>query len=371
VEKSGQKLKIKPLFMSYFANLRIQRIVIHEIFKRNDDGTIVPLKYNSDLTLLDSIGLQTLQNRIVNALGDNSHSIEMDVVDSSAESSFQLGASLLKAENVEFVDISKRIAYKLAEAQNTRNIPGGVVLIFSGTTGLNNYATWGILKAEIHEGFIKENVSEALLLRYITDLLLTPQQRLYKLGMFIEIGRTDSDSPDRLPTDFKNYVYDHNMTRNETQHAAYYFYRDFLGCSYSPTDKKLTSDFYYETKNFIKSSELSDEEKGELNTALFTYMKVSQEQIIHVEEFADDFLPTEEIKQEYISYMESKSFPTHAVGKDLSYIRNKLKQRKLTFTSNVKIIAPADEFNQLVQIQPDRDNEHTLVKIKGSVETHD
>jgi hypothetical protein len=357
--------------MSYFANLRLQRIIIHELYKRNDDGTIPQPKYNNALTQLDSLGLQTLQNRIINALGDNSHSIEMDVIDSSVGSTFQLGASLLKAAADSFVETSKRIAYKLAEAQNTRNIPGGIVLIFSGITGLNNLATWGIIKAEVQEGFVKENVPEAILLRYITDLLLTPQQRLYKLGMFIENGESEAELTERTPNDFKNYVYDHNMTRNETQHAAYYFYRDFLGCNYSPTNKKLTSDFYYDTKNFIKTSDLSEEEKGELNTALFTYMKVSQEQIIHVEGFADEFLPTEEIKQEYISFMESKLFPTHAIGKDLTYIKAKLKQRKVTFTTNVKIIAPADEFTQLVQISPDLEHEQTIVTIKGFVQNHD
>lgn len=357
--------------MSYFANLRIQRIIIHEIFKRSEDGNIVVPKYNSSLTQLDTIGVQTLQNRIVNALGDNSHSIEMDIANSAEGSTFQLGALLLRGGNNDFVETSKKIACELSKAQNTRNIPGGIVLIFSGVTGLNSYATWGIIKAEVHEGFIKQNDSDAILLRYITDLLLTPQQRLYKLGMFIEIGNSTPDSAERLPSDFKNYVYDHNMTRNETQHAAFYFYRDFLGCNYSPTDKKLTSDFYYETKNFIKSSDFSEEERGELNTALFTYMKVSQEQVIHVEGFADEFLPSEERKQEYINYMESKSFPTHAVGKDLTYIKTKLKQRKITFTTNVKIIAPADEFNQLVQIRPDTDNEQTVVTIKGLVLNHD
>lgn len=357
--------------MSYFANLRIQRIVIHEIFKRNLDGTMPHPRYNESLTILDQMGLQTLQNRIVNALGDNSHSIEMDVINSDSTSCFQLGASILTSTDPEFVDISKRMSYKLAETQDSRNIPGGIVLIFSGTTGPNNNAMWGIIKAEVQEGFVKENASDALLLRYITDLLLTPQQRLYKLGVFIEIGQTPSNGSGRLTDDFKNFIYDHNMTRNETQHAAYYFYRDFLGCNYSPTNKKLTSDFYYETKNFIKTSDLSEEDKGELNTALFAYMKVSQEQIIHVEGFADEFLPTEEIKHEYISHMESKSFPSHAIGKDLTYIRNKLKQRKVTFTTNVKIIAPADDFNKLVQIEPNELEDKTVVTIKGHVENHE
>lgn len=357
--------------MTLFANLRLKKIVIHEIFKRKDDGTIESPKYNQSLTQLDSLGMQTLQNRIVNALGDDSHSIEMDVINSDNDSVFQIGAKLLEMDDDNFIEQSKIIAYKLSEAQNTRTIPGGIVLIFSCTTGLNSNPAWGIIKAEIQEGFIKEIDSDALLLRYITDLLLTPQQRMYKLGMFIEMGRSNEETETRNPIDFKNYVYDHNMTRNETQHAAYYFYRDFLGCNYSPTNKKLTSDFYHETKSFIKNSELPEDDKGELSTALFTYMKVSQEQIIHVQEFADEYLPTEKLKQEYIDYMENKSFPTHAIGKDLTYIKNKLKQRKVTFTSNVKIIAPADEFNQLVQIQPDKENGQTVVTIKGQIQNHD
>ncbi len=213
--------------MSYFANLKIQKIVVHEIYKRNDDGCLVTPKYNETLTSLDELGIQTLQNRIVNALGDNSHSIEMDVENYSSDSCFQLGASLLTSENAEYIETTKKIANKLADTQCSRNIPGGIILLFSGTTGLQNYLTWGIIKAEIQEGFVKESVSDALLLRYITDLLLTPQQRLYKLGMFIEIGQSQSTSLARKPEDFKIFIYDHNMTRNETQHAAYYFYRDF------------------------------------------------------------------------------------------------------------------------------------------------
>lgn len=357
--------------MSYFANLRIQKIVIHEIFKRDEDGEIIPLKYNDQLTTLDRLGLQTLQIRIVNALGDNSHSIEMDVTDTSVSSTFQLGASLLSSEDADYIDFSKQITYTLAEKQTTRSIPGGIVIIFSGLTGLNNYPFWGIIKAEVQEGFVKETSSDTLLLKYITDLLLTPQQRLYKLGIFIEIGQTEVLINERLDSDFKIYVYDHNMTRNETQHAAYYFYRDFLGCNYSPTDKKLTSDFYSETKNFIKYADLDDDQRNELNTALFTYIKVSQEQVVHVESFADEFLPTEELKQDYIDYMESKSFPTHAIGKDLTFIKNKLRQRKVTFSNHVKIIAPADDFNSLLTMQPDRENNQTIVTIKGHIENND
>jgi hypothetical protein len=52
----------------------------------------------------------------------------MDFSNSSEGAAFQLGVYLLKAENDDFVETSKRIAYKFVEAHNTRNIvPGGAL----------------------------------------------------------------------------------------------------------------------------------------------------------------------------------------------------------------------------------------------------
>jgi nucleoid-associated protein YejK len=350
--------------MSYFANLRIAKIVIHEIYKRDVNGEITPPRYNDRLTRLDASALDTLQARVIHALGDDSHSVQMDIVKDDISSTFQKGTTLLTGSEAEFIETSKQLCYHLAECQTTKGIPGGIVLIFSGTTGGQNFPIWAIIKADYQEGFVKSIEEENLILKYITDLLLTPQQKLYKLAVFIEHGQSPLINNLRSTEDFTVYVYDHNMTRNETQTAAAYFYRDFLGCHYSPTDKKLTQDFYLNTKQFINSSNLDFEQKNELGTALFTYLKVSQEQIVHVESFADEYLPIEE-KENYVQYMEAKSFPAHAISKDLTYLLKKLRQRKITFTNNVKIIAPAENFNSLVDIRSDPENDQTLVIIKG------
>src|SRR5579872_4094162 len=219
--------------MQYFANLRIKRFIIHEIYKRDEQGMLVLPKYNELLTKLEPIGLQTLQNRIVNALGDSSHSIQMEAKKTDADSVFQYGAELFNLKDEDFIDFSKKITYALADNQKTKTIPGGVVLIFSGLTGITNNRFWGIIKAEVHEGFSKESTTENLIIKYVNDLLLTPQQRLYKLGVFIEIGTTETENKLRVADDFNIFVFDHNMAKNETQHAAFYFFRDFLGCDYS------------------------------------------------------------------------------------------------------------------------------------------
>jgi hypothetical protein len=57
----------------------------------------------------------------------------------------------------------------------------------------------------------------------------------------------------------------------------------------------------------------------------------------------------------------------HAVEKDITYIKNKLRQRKVTFTNNVKIIAPADNFNDLLSIEQNNNTNETVVTIKAPI----
>jgi hypothetical protein len=88
---------------------------------------------------------------------------------------------------------------------------------------------------------------------------------------------------------------------------------------------------------------------------------------VQVDAFADNYLPNDEIKQDYIDYMEGRAFPMHAVEKDITYIKNKLRQRKVTFTNNVKIIAPADNFNDLLSIEQNNNTNETVVTIKAPI----
>lgn len=346
-----------------FSNLRINRIIVHQVFQRNDNRELISPKFSIDFTNLDQGGLATLQDRIINALGNESHSIEMHINDSSPNTVFDICSRLIDSSNDDFKELSKFVPNKLAQAQTSRKIPGGIVVIFDGLIGPNNKHYLGIIKAEIHSGFnIIEN-GNLLLLNFLSELLLTPQQKLYKIAMFIEENRTDHLP--KIPDNFLVFVYDHNMTRSETQQAAQYFYDSFLGCSFSPSDKKLTSDFYHFTKDYIENIDTNEETKLDLNTSLYSYLKVSQSNIINVVEFAEQYLEQEQ-RDNFANFMYDKGFPERAVNKDITYIKYKLRRRNLKFTSDVKISAPSDEFEDLVNIAGS-DNGRTLVSIKGSL----
>ncbi len=355
--------------MPRFANLIIRRIIAHQIFERNENREIVGPRYNNDLTTLDDEGLNELQDRIINAIGNNSHSIELEIANVETNSTFELATEMIHSENAVFIEKSKQIAHKLAEAQTSRTIPGGIVVIFDGTVGADSKRYLGIIKAETHGGFSLESNDNHFLLVYLNELLLTPTQKLYKIGIFIEQENENLSDLPRKADDFTAIVYDHNLTRSSRSDLAIYFYQTFLGCSIQSNNKKLTKDFYHLTINFITSQNIDDEQKVDLNSALYSYLKTSNRNTVNTSEFAEEYFDTE-MRDNYLNYMKSKNFPCQSVAKDLTLLKNKLKRRKIKFSSDIRITGPSDNFNNLVEIMG-HEGTKTIIKIEGRIKEQD
>jgi hypothetical protein len=348
-----------------FAVMNINRIMIHEIFVRNDNREVVPPRCNNILTQLDANGLNVLQKRIINALGSDSHSVEMEVSDVTAHSTFELITKMINDDGSNFIEHSKLLANKLTASQTTRNIPGGILVVFDGTIGGAGQKYLGVIKAEMHEGFTIDKDDTSLLLKYLSDLLLTPQQKLYKIGIFIEASQTETTNNARLASDFKVFIYDQNISGQQVNEAATYFYHSFLGCKLCANNKKLTQDFYTLTKEFIDGFIEDDEKKLDLNYALYTYLKTSQSNTVSIGDFVDQFLPNEN-KDSYRNYMETKEFPTNAIPKDIALLAIKLSRRKIRFTSEVSILAPSQNFKDLVKIISSEEDK-TTIEVKGKI----
>ncbi|MFP7754140.1 nucleoid-associated protein [Thermodesulfobacteriota bacterium B35] len=189
-----------------FENLRIERLIVHEIFKRDIDREIIAPKCSNELTRLDHTGLQVFQDRIIKSMGNGSHCIEMSITDESESSTFQCCAKLLDADDDHFIELSKHLALKLSQAQASRIIPGGILVIFNGTVSATNKRYIGIIKAEMHNGFVKEDGDNAILLKHLSELLLTPQQKLYKIGFFAEVNGRQYPDDLRSSEDFVSYA---------------------------------------------------------------------------------------------------------------------------------------------------------------------
>lgn len=334
-----------------FQNLNISRIIIHEIFKRNADRTIREPQFSNQLIQLDTEARDALQLRITEALGQSSHGVEMTIKDSDDNSAWGMAKSAINSvgNDSQFIEISKRITEKLAGAQTSKGMPGGIVVVIDGKCGHPHRSFMCVIKAEPHGGFTKRQEDGHFLLEYLKDLILTPQSKLYKIGAFIH-SNPEVDVPQQT-TGWQAFLFDDLITKGNRLAAAQYFYEIFLGLAFPSNSAFQTKSFHTLTKDFIRSANVDAEKKSDLLNALNTYLKAEQIATIQVATFAGTYFDTPELKDAYTNYMTQKDFPQQAIHKDLSEVASSLRQRKLVFGHNIKLTAPADEFEDYVRIQ--------------------
>ncbi|MCE5262969.1 MAG: nucleoid-associated protein [Deltaproteobacteria bacterium] len=341
-----------------FENLTISRIVIHEIYKRTDERAIIKPSYGTGLVKLDHEALDALCDRINSAMGSAARSMELDIIYADVSSSVAIAKSLVDADESLFVEKSKAVADKLTASQARRDLPGGVLVVFSGTAGHPSKRIIGIIKAETHTGFTRRISSGgAISLQFLKNLLLTPQTKLYKIGVFWE---QDPHITDPLPAGWRAFIYDDQINTSNKLTAAQYFYESFLGCGFPETSARRTREFHDYTKEFIHKLDWPEGQKTDLHNALVTYLKVDQSATVQVSHFAQTYLRDAQIRDEYAQFMTGKEFPLCAISKDLSDVMPALKYRKVTFRHDIKLIAPAEKFENFVRMR----------EIDGEVDDH-
>lgn len=220
-----------------FFQFTIQRLVLHKVQPRQNRAPVAPV-YGQSLVNMGVDGLKTLQNRIVKAMGNDSRGVEMAIDQHGAGSFFATATGLLESDDNSFVESSKLIANRLNDAQATRDLPGGALVVMTGVTGANAARFLAVIKAEMQDGFDLEESEHGLTVQYLNNLMLTPAQRFYKIGLLLERTYNEAGEGGRVPGDFSAILYDQQMSAQETHSAAQYFYRSFLG---SPSGCKTAS----------------------------------------------------------------------------------------------------------------------------------
>lgn len=329
-------------------DLKVERIVVHEVFGRADDRTVVPPVYGLTLENLDPDAMDAMRNRIVAAIASPAKCLQMTIFSAGAESMCELAAELVNIDDQNFVGKSQRVADLLASAQRSRSIPGGILIVFTGSSGVPKKRLVGVIKAEVHTGFTRESAEGTPVLRFLKNLLLTAQARLYKIGLFIE-DEPRGDQP--LPHGWSAYLYDETLSLRNRYGAALYFYEGFLGMQFPESSARQTKQFHELTQSFIRSTGLTEVEKVDLHNALVTYLRADQAPTVSVATFGESYLPTPELQDAYRNYMVEREFPEQAVAKDLSHVSGQLRTRKLVFHNQVKVTAPAEGFDDLVKIE--------------------
>lgn len=348
----GKYCQEKGIGSMQLVDLNIERIIIHQIFQRDRDGNKVTPIQSHEYTNFGASAMNEFKVRVKDALGADSKAVNMEIVNQERRDLASLVNTMIDQDSESFSTSSYDIADKLADSQTTKGIPGGIVVVFSGTYSHAAKKFLGIIKAEVHSGYQKEvnNETNEISLKFVEEILLTPGTRLYKTAGFFEKASYDPASTD-LNDKWAVMVSDYQISATDGKAAAQYFYASFLGCGYPQTSARTTKEFYDQTRNFISKLDASEAEKSDLIGALTTYLKVDTSATISASHFAETYFDDVDLQDDYTSVIREAGLPTSAFTKDIEHIRTQLKHRKVSFRSNVKIIGPSQTFKDLVTIE--------------------
>lgn len=348
-------------------NLTINRICLHEVHRIGNDGNVITPTYGTDLLNLQGDALDAFRSRVISAFKNNARCMEMCIRDFTPGSAVYRGSAFNGLTNAQFVSDSKQFANALATAQSSRTIPGGLAVVFDGTVGNPATPFFAIMKAELHEGFLKTSDLKA---QFVSDLFLSPKTKLYKIGMFISDGISPRPT---LPGGWMPLVYDSAMSTSNRDAAATYFYSVFLGLDVPDNAAHQVRNFFDKTKTFISTSSLDSEQKIDLFNSLYSYLKVDQGNTIQVSEFADRFMP-DSMADQYKHHMQQQNFPATAIRKDLTEVKGSLRLRRFKFARSITLSGPPEAMSDLVTVSPvvsDGGTRWTQITIRGQIEAQE
>lgn len=341
-------------------NLTINRVVMHEVFQRKDGPNLVPPAYGKELEVLDTKALTHFGVRITDALSAQSKSIEMRIVKTGDGSVVGIARQLVLANDKDFPATSNQVADGLADAQKSRGIPGGMLLVFDGTVGSDEKPFVGVMKAEMQSGFQRRLAASKVVTEFLENIFLTPATRLYKLALFVadDVAVTND-------TRWRCFVFDANITAARRENAAVYFYDGFLGCAFPENGKYETAKFFDLTKEFVRDRITDRDLRRDLGDALFAFVKVDQAPTFTSQQFGDAYLPPE-LRDPFNKFLESKKFPTdRAVIRDVSEMGGRLKRRKYKFGPDIEFSASPEAIRNgtaIIEEVPAADVAETEVK---------
>ncbi len=332
-------------------NLSIDKIIIHQIFPRDGDGNKVKPKQSHEYTKFDKSAMQEFVSRVHDALGAASKAVPMEIVEQDTNTLSNIVNLMMDQDEKTFAVSSYDIAKKLTDAQQRRNIPGGIVVVFAGTQGVSPKRFLGIIKAEIHSGYEKQinKATNEISLKFVQEILLTPGTRLYKTVGFFEKDSYDPKSTD-LNDKWAVMISDYQISKSDGKAAAEYFYSDFVGSGYPQTSARTTKQFYEASTKFISDLAVTESKKNDLFNALTTYLKVDTSSIASSSDFATKYFEGD-TQDLFTEHMDNSGIPKTAFTKDIEYVESKLKVRKISFSKKIKISAPSNVFKELVSIE--------------------
>ena len=323
--------------------LSIKRAVMHEIIKKTDQSDSFSIQ-SFQLESLDDEVVSTVRERLNDAVGRGSRCFEMEIAKINAGSFFDYCRELDNKTDEEFINTTYDVAVLLANAQNSKRIPGGYLIFLECINNSIRQPVYIVIKAEQHEALNKNQTSGQITV--LKRIFLSPSQKLYKIGILSKKQQASMDDvyPNNL---FNSYLFDEQFDSNQALPATYFF-DDFLGFSETKNSKIQTKRFYDKTKDFICENYPNYVDQEPLLRALDTNIQTDNSLIIDPTQFCESYFSDIDIKSRFSSQVLS-IFAT-AFTKDITLLEGTFRQRKLSFPNKIKLSGPSSDFDSYVTV---------------------
>jgi|SRR5690625_331364 len=343
--------------------LRIKRVIAHVIFQKDSKGQPVQPQLSTKVLDLPNDALLELEDRIAKALGENAASLPIEFFEQAAGSYYAHGNTVLSARtDDEFVEASQEIAQLLADAQLSRNPPGGVLLIVQASLKLGTMPLALVIKAEAQSGFGRKSDSGEVEIEVIKELFLTRRQAVYKVAALARPRQqSEAEAPEVI-----GWLFDSNLTRRDAQvRPANYFLQGFLKAKVRETGATETAAFYRAVTTFANEADISDQERLQVIDNLATFLAREEITVFTVQEFQETNIP-EDIRDQFHEHIVKSEIPLNGIQLDTTHIKNQVRKNALEFTSMVRINYPAGE-DLITVVGRSDDGKGTLVRISGEL----
>lgn len=321
-----------------------EKIIVHTVFKKRKDQQHSHCQFEPEALTVEGRIVELLKERINNAVGIESKSFKLKIIDFGDESFFKQAHDIIHNDG-DFVAISQRIAQKLAVSQTSSNISGGYIFIVKGTSS-NNENFVIALKAEVHNALSLKHVNGRVDIQYIEDIFLSPSTKFYKLGIIYEETNEQETFPNNV---YSSLLFDNQF--NPTLNPAEFFTKDFLGFDLNSNDKIQTRRFYDQVNSFICEQITDPIIRMELTSLVKNIMKYDVSNIIDPESFRDKFFgDNDDLKQRFSTQI-LINYPRQIV-KNTSLLDFSLKTKKVFFPNKIKVEGPEETFDRNVRVFP-------------------
>jgi hypothetical protein len=316
---------------------------VHKIDINKETNEITP--FYSDNTIIINEDIDLIIKKRLSESMNSSRAFEAQISDRNDDSVYSIIGKLYNESDENFVVYSKNIVDKLISCQKAKNIPGGHLIICEGEYNVDSSPLYiySIFKTESHDAVTFNPINNELNL--LRDILLSPAQKLYKIGFFA------------IGSDIElSHVFDTSINSNYL--PAKYFYNNFLGLNLESNDKIKTATFYQAVEDFIYKKVNETDEQIRLITLLNSEVFNKSRPAIE-----PDFLKND-LKGDILSYYLANIADQFGNGfiKNIDLIQQKEKIQRITIVKGITLLV-SDEMMSKIKFTDSENSKGKIVTI--------